>query len=542
MELRAAYAFVLALFLALTLIPALVRLAGPLQLVDTGGGRKVHSGTKPRIGGVAIFLGFVTAAVVWVPLQEEVGSFFMALAVLFVFGLLDDRFNLDFRLKLLGQFLAAGFVVVAGGILIQRVPLIPGGTLPYLLAVPFTVLVIVAVTNAVNMSDGLDGLAGGIAFLSTGVLLALAYEHNDGVAQVVLAALLGATLGFLRFNTFPALLFMGDAGSQMLGFSLAVFAIIITQDPLSGISPTTPLLILAMPLLDMLTVMAARISRGDSPFRADRGHLHHRLLATGLTQREAVSTIYALHFALLVAAFLLRNSPAIYGLVVFIFAGLSLVGLLKALDRRRAELSVEGAARRRPVARLGAWIRRHQLLSLAPIALLRWAIPAFILLGALVAPTISIDIGVLSAVMLIILLLAFAVGKAPFFAVERLSAYVSATIIVYALWQATLVDTCSWCLSATYGIIAFATAFWIRFSQDEFQVNSLDVLIVIGALVAPNLRGLGLEDIGVLVLEIIVIFYALEVLIQARPRRWDLLRFSIVITLATLAARGLLAF
>lgn len=539
MEVRAAYAFVLGLFVALTLVPPLVRLAGPLHLMDTGGGRKVHSGSTPRIGGVAIFLGFLTPILIWLPWNDEIVSFVMAAVVLFLFGLLDDRLDLDYRLKLLGQLLAAATITVAGGVIIQRFPFVPNGMLPDQVAVPFTILVLVGVTNAVNMSDGLDGLAGGIAWLAVGLLLVLAYESGDGVIFVMLAALLGAVLGFLRYNTFPAVLFMGDAGSQLLGFSVAVFAIIITQDPSSQLSPALPLLILAMPILDMLAVMAGRIRRGTSPFRADRTHLHHRLLATGLTQHEAVSFIYSLQFLLLIAAYLLRHAPAIYSLITFGLVSFLLLAVLAVLERHRALLSTDGAAHRRPMALLGNWMRRYSVSESAPIMVLRWAIPSFLILGALAAPSVSLDLGILAASLLSTLVLVLSVKRFPVFAVERLSAYVSSAMVVYVLWDMPTNNVCPLCLPVIYTVFALSTAIWVRFSQTSFQANSLDVLVLMGALVAPSLRGLGLDEIGVLVLEIIVMFYGIEVLIQAQSRQWEPLRIGILMALAILAFKGL---
>jgi len=539
MEVRAAYAFVLALFLAMALIPPLVRLSERLHLMDAGGGRKVHAGQVPRIGGIAIFLGFLVPVVIWMPPRADVAAFIAAAAVVFVFGLLDDRFNLDYRLKLLGQGLGAVIVTAAGGVLIQQLPLWPGGTLPELLALPITVLALVAVTNAVNLSDGLDGLAGGISLLAAASLMLLAYGADDPIPLIVLAALIGAILGFLRFNTFPARLFMGDAGSQFLGFGLGVLAISLTQGAGTGLSPVLPLLVLGLPILDMLTVMIGRIARAQSPFKADRTHLHHRLLASGLTQYEAVSLIYMAQFVLIALAYLLRFSGALAILLTYtLFCALVLLGV-RTLERRHEGLTAR-QAHQRPFARLGGWVRRTGIFARLPLRILSWAIPLFLVLGALGAGPVGPDIGLLAAALFAALSVALLVRRLPFFALERLSGYTTAVAVVYLLASSPgLTDACSLCLTLVYGALALTAAVWVRFNSAGFQISTLDVLILLGALVAPSLRGLGLQDIGIIALEAVVLFYGIEILLQAGERHWDTLRVAVLASLAVLAVKGL---
>jgi UDP-GlcNAc:undecaprenyl-phosphate GlcNAc-1-phosphate transferase len=539
MELRAAYAFLLALFLAMALIPVLVRFAGPLHLIDSGGGRKVHVGRVPRIGGVAIFVGFLVPVLIWMPPSDGVGALLSAAAVLFVFGLLDDRFNLDYRLKLLGQCLAAGIVIIGGDVMNHRVPCWPGGLLPEPLAVPLTLLVVAGLTNAVNLSDGLDGLAGGISLMAAACLLALSAGGATSTSLVVLAALLGAVLGFLRFNTYPARLFMGDSGSQLLGFSVGVLAIMVTQRADTELSPVLPLLVLGVPILDMLTVIVGRIARGDSPFKADRTHLHHRLLASGLTQSEAVTLLYGLQFTLIVLAYFLREAPGgLILLIYFVFCGVVLLGE-RALERRHAQLR-NRARHQRPLSRFAGWLRRTGLTTRLPEGALRVAIPLFLILGALGVPSVGTDIGLLSALLSAALLMALLVRQIPFFAVERLSAYTAAIAVAYLLSGSPVTTACLSCLPLFFGILAVAALVWVRFSTATFQVSTLDLLILLGALTAPTLRDLGLQEIGVLALQAIILFYGIEILLQARERGWDVLRISIMAALIILAGRGLL--
>ena len=338
MLVQAIYTFIVALFLKALLVPAFMRLAGRLSLTDRPGGRKIHNGVIPRTGGIAVFIGFVVAVLLAVPLREDLRAYLLGAGVLFVFGVLDDRFNLDYRIKLLGQTLAALVFTMGGGVLIEHFPFVPNETLPAWLSLPITLLTLVAVTNALNLSDGLDGLAAGIGVLSIGCLLLLAYQAGDAPAVTVSLAVIGSVLGFLRFNTFPARVFLGDAGSQFLGFSAGVLAVIVTQRSNPALSPVIPLLVLGLPILDMVNVMVTRIARGVSPFRGDRTHLHHRLLALGLNQTEAVSAVYVAQGAVVLLAYLLRYS---YDMVLVTAYGAFCVAVLYGIgqvNKRRHQL------------------------------------------------------------------------------------------------------------------------------------------------------------------------------------------------------------
>jgi UDP-GlcNAc:undecaprenyl-phosphate GlcNAc-1-phosphate transferase len=400
-------------------------------------------------------------------------------------------------------------------------------------------LVVAGLTNAVNLSDGLDGLAGGISLMATACLLALSAGDATSTSLIVLAALLGAVLGFLRFNTYPARLFMGDSGSQLLGFSVGVLAIMVTQRADTDLSPVLPLLVLGVPILDMLTVMVGRIARGDSPFKADRTHLHHRLLASGLTQSEAVTLVYGLQFTLIVLAYLLRQAPDALILSIYaVFCGVVLLGE-RALERRHAQLR-NRPRHHRPLSRVAGWLRRTGLTARLPERALRVAIPLFLIIGALGVPSVDRDIGLLSALLCAVLVMALLVRRIPFFAVERLSAYTAAIAVAYLLSGSPVTVACAFCLPVFFGILAAAALVWVRFSTASFQVSTLDVLILLGALTAPTLRDLGLQEIGVLALQAIILFYGIEILLQSRERGWDALRIGVMAALIILAVRGLL--
>jgi UDP-GlcNAc:undecaprenyl-phosphate GlcNAc-1-phosphate transferase len=543
MELRAAYAFVLALFLAMALIPILVRVAAPLGLVDAPDPRKVHKGRIPRIGGVAIVIGCLVPVAIWVPIEGPFAAFLGAAALLFLFGLLDDRFNLDYRLKMLGQLLAALIVIFAGGVLIKEVPFIPGGLLPMPLAIPFTVLVLVGITNAVNLSDGLDGLAGGISLLAGTALLLLVVADGgaEGSLLILLAALGGSLLGFLRFNTFPARLFMGDTGSQFLGFTTGVLAIMVTQREDLALSRALPLLVLGLPILDMLTVMTRRMASGQSPFKADRTHLHHRLIDSGLTQAEAVTLIYMSQFMMVVLAYLMRHSTDSAILLAYAMScGLILAGI-RTLEHYHEHLKRRDE-HRTPFVRLSAWARRRRFVTRSPIRILSLTVPLCLVIGALSVRAVDPDIGVLAAALFIVSLAVLSIRSTRVQLVERVSAFTAAVIVVYLVAHSPyLIDFCKPCLLVFFGGVALFGGLWTRLSSSGFRVSTLDVLILFAALTAPMLRGLGLQEIGLQVLAAIVLFYAIEILIQEREGPWDALRLAVPATLAILVVKSLAA-
>ncbi len=536
------YVLLLALFISMVLVPPLSRLAGPLGLTDKpDDGRKIHTTRIPRVGGIAIVAGSVTPILLWVPMGPDLRAFMMAVGVLFVFGVLDDRFNLDYRLKLLGQALAALIVTLGGGILIQTIPFLGDDSLSALFAVPLTVFVLVGLTNAVNLSDGLDGLAGGISLLALGGLSVLAWQGGNHPAFMVALAMMGATFGFLRFNTNPAQIFMGDTGSQFLGFGAGVLAIMVTQREDSAVGRLVPLLILGLPVLDTLTVMVRRIVEGRSPFAADRSHLHHRLLNAGLSQPQAVTLIYAAQSLLILLAWLLRYSADAVVLGVYLlFAAAVLFGLCRLVRYR------QGHALRHPAAGSGPpaldseplW-RPSRLLRGTPFVLLSLAVPATLFLGALVVGPVSRDIGSLAGILLVPVLLAPWLKPRLRSYLDRLTLYVVAVVVVYLVTGTPGLAEWSHAILALFAAIGVLTAIWVRFAWINFQVTSLDLLILLIALVVPSLADPWFRQLGMVAVQSIILFYAIEVLMAERNDAWGPLRLGVIAALAVLTCKGL---
>jgi UDP-GlcNAc:undecaprenyl-phosphate GlcNAc-1-phosphate transferase len=292
-----------ATILAVIITPIVILVARKLNIVDNPGIRKVHSRPVPRIGGAAIFTSMIgiVVPVLFLPniighnfrlIQSKILILLLAAGFIFSIGLLDDVRGLRVRTKLWSQ-LAAALMICFAGIRIESIAITDQLTFNFgWFSWPFTILWIVGITNAVNLSDGLDGLAAGISAIACGVIVLLAVCNNETIMAVLMLALLGSLTGFLFFNFNPARVFMGDSGSLFLGFTIASSSVLCAAkiETITGLA--LPILALGVPILDTLFCMLRRFLERRSLFAPDRGHFHHRLLDLGLHQRQAVITAY----------------------------------------------------------------------------------------------------------------------------------------------------------------------------------------------------------------------------------------------------------
>lgn len=540
------FSFVLAAFVTMVLIPPLVQLAERLHAADFPADRKVHNTPMPRLGGVAMATGAVLPLLMWSAPDAHAASLLAGIAIILFFGVWDDISPLDYRVKFAGQIMAVVVVITFGGVIIENLPFGGGNPLPAYIAGPLTAFVLVGITNAINLSDGLDGLAGGVTFLTLAAIAVLAYMASD--ARFLLLAtmsIMGSILGFLRFNTYPARIFMGDGGSQFLGFSAGVLAILLTQSTNTALSPALPLLILGLPILDTLLVMGERIYEGGSPFVADRKHIHHRLLALGFHHYEAVVAIYALQSCLVVASYLLRFESDVLIVSLYAIFSLLVVAFLKLVPRTGWRLhGGPGEARAAVAPHWIEWWRRDQRLLKFAFYSAMLGIPAFLLVGALFVARVPKDIGTLATVLLVVLVaLYFRYRHQPFSLVEKASAYVVAVFIVYLVQVSpgALAGLTLYC-SILFVTMMVAVAIGFRVGKERFRITPMDYLVVFVALVVPNLPELDerFAHTSIAVAMIIVLFYSIELVLNSIWRRWDIMRFTTYITLALLGIRGVM--
>ena len=539
--------FIVSMVVTMVCLPGLVRLGRKWLMVDHPGARKVHAVAVPRVGGVAMACGVFIASVFSISLQTADIWFLVAAAVLTIFGGLDDRFDLDFRIKFVGQLAAVAIVIVAGDARIESIALDDRLWLPAWLSWPITVLFLVGVTNAVNLADGLDGLAGGTTFLCFCAIALLSGVGFPGSSTALSLAFAGAVLGFLRFNTYPASVFMGDAGSQLLGFSIGVLSIRATQSASSEISAAIPILLLAVPILDTLSVMVQRIAEGRSPFSPDKNHIHHKLLALGFDHHEAVMLIYAIQGALFVTGYFLRfeSDLLILGFVTVFFA--LCIGILQIAARSGWRLRSNGqGSSGAAVPRLMRVIHRPGLLPLLSYAAIATAVGVYATLIVVETATLSGDFRILIVALLAVVIGCSAVLRAaPLNLIEKAALYVTATALVYldavVLPPNRLLSALGW---AAIAVAAVATAVRLRLYNDRrFLLTPLDLIVLFMALVVPSLLDtLHLPHGGALAIaKLVILFYALEMLVTSSERRAVWVRIAAASVLAGLVVRPLVA-
>lgn len=296
--------------------------------------RRMHKKPIPRLGGLAIFLGFMISVILFVPIRgdREMQSILLGAVIIVVLGVVDDIMALPAMLKFVVQIVAA-LIPVMNGVVIQAVsnPNIFSSEAYWVfgwLSVPVTVIWIVAVTNSVNLIDGLDGLANGVSAISATTVLVIALLASEAQVALVMAALVGASVGFMPYNQNPAKMFMGDTGATFLGYILATMSIQGLFKFYAVVSFVVPFLILGLPIFDTAFAFIRRIAHGQSPMHADRSHIHHRLIDMGLNQKQAVATLYVISAILGLSAVVLTTGGE--GKAMIFFAALCIVAVVAA--------------------------------------------------------------------------------------------------------------------------------------------------------------------------------------------------------------------
>ena len=317
-------AFVIAAGIALLVTPGVIWFARKTGALDAPNQRKVHKKPIPRIGGIGIWLAFMLAIVIAtgyteVPDDQEFELIgLMASSTLIVLvGVIDDYKDLPAKVKLLGQIIAAAVLVIGFGVRIDFVT-DPFGDYIFLeyFAVPLTIFWVVGITNTVNLIDGLDGLAAGASTIAAITLCLVALQQGDVFLATLTACLAGAAVGFLYYNFNPAKIFMGDSGSMFLGFMLSGISVIGAVKAATTIALIVPILALGLPIMDTTFAIVRRYRGGVPIFKPDKGHLHHRLLDMGFTQRQAVLLMYVISAMLGLSAVALTEVSSQFAIVI----------------------------------------------------------------------------------------------------------------------------------------------------------------------------------------------------------------------------------
>lgn len=286
-------AVALAGLIAFTTTPAVRVLAYRIGAIDVPkDNRRMHKKPIPRIGGLAIFVGFVISTLVFCNITPELIAIYVGGLILVVVGIIDDIFRINAWIKLAAQ-LGVAFIAVSQGVVVEYINFFGKYVHFGIFSIPITVLWIVGLTNAINLIDGLDGLACGVSAICSLSLLIVMILKGEFAVALMTAAIVGACIGFLPFNSNPAIIFMGDTGALFLGYTMAVISISGVFKLHTVISFMIPLSIFGLPICDTACAFIRRILHGKSPFTADRGHLHHKLIDMGFNQKQSVRILYA---------------------------------------------------------------------------------------------------------------------------------------------------------------------------------------------------------------------------------------------------------
>ena len=317
-------AFAVAAVLSYFFTPPVKNFAHKVGAIDVPkDARRMHKKPIPRLGGLAIYGGFLCSILIFGQLDETMLCVLLGAAIIVALGIFDDVLALGAKLKFVVQIVAAAIPVCIGDLQIGLFTnLNPLSDTPFvhlgILAVPVTIIWIVGITNAVNLIDGLDGLAVGVSSIAAITMLAVALLTGNMPIAITMAALAGACIGFMPYNLNPAKFFMGDTGSTFLGYMLATVSIMGLFKFYAVISFAVPFLILGLPIFDTANAIIRRVAAGRSPMSPDRGHVHHKLIDMGFNQKQAVAILYAISATLGLTAVVLTSSGEVKAIVLLL--------------------------------------------------------------------------------------------------------------------------------------------------------------------------------------------------------------------------------
>lgn len=530
------FVLVIATALSMAIIPVAWRFAPQLGMIDKPDARKVHREAVPRTGGWGIVLGALVPIVMLLDLDPLIQSYVIASLILFLFGMWDDSRQITPYAKFFGQFTAVGVVIYYGGLWIEHAPFMNLQSLSFMMGSALTFFAMVGMINAINTSDGLDGLAGGESLLSLVAMSFLAYAAADGTVLVVASAVIGGVLGFLRYNTHPARVFMGDTGSQFLGFTLAFLAVVLTQRTNTAISPATTLLFLGLPIIDIFSVMIERAIKRVSPFKAARNHIHHRLLDRGFDHYETVIIIYAIQAALVISAIFLRYESDALIVGIYLAVAFGVLGLLTCAERYGWR--AHGHGERSALTAFIEQLRNRRILAQSSYWTVVLAVPVYYLYGVVSIADVPYDFAVVSTGLGILAVANLFGGAHAAGLLIRLTTYVAAIFCVYLTSNAA---GSGYFDIAVFGMLSLAIALSVRFdSRHKFRTTPMDYLIVFGAVAVAIFgeRFLETRELSLLIVKTMILLYGCELVIDRSVRHVNVHSLSTALFLAALAGKG----
>lgn len=328
-------AFVIALATAIAVTPVIKKLAPVIGAVDIPKDeRRMHDKPMPLCGGIAIFLGFSVSSFIFADLSSEFWGIWLGALFIIIIGILDDIFSLNAYIKLAGQIVGAAIPTIFG-LNIEYINIFGNQIHLGVIGIPLTIIWIVALTNAFNLIDGLDGLSCGVSSVCSVAFFSVGIISQNSSLMLISAVLFGSTLGFLPYNFNPAKIFMGDTGAMFLGYIFASAAVLGVYQTPTNISMAVPFIICGLPIFDTSFAFIRRIISGKSPFSADRGHLHHKLIDRGLTQKQTVLFLYTVSILLSIFAIIICLSQPLARIIITAAVIIAMILLLILAGKRQ---------------------------------------------------------------------------------------------------------------------------------------------------------------------------------------------------------------
>lgn len=514
------YGFTVALFLTIALIPLFMRISSKLRLVDDPtADRKVHEKAMPRTGGLAIILGSFLPLLFLLDYDKSLIYLFFGCGVIILFGLIDDRIELNFKWKLLGQSLGV-ILALCGGLVFHRLPFFGLSDAPAWLSYSITFLFFIGVVNGVNFSDGLDGLAAGTSIMALLLIFALAIQSENFSVAIISITIVGGLLGFLRYNTYPAHIFMGDSGSQFLGFIIASLAVIVTQSETSPFGSMLPVLILGIPIMDIIQVVPVRIAKNLPLPGPDQEHFHHQVWKLGFRHYEVVAIIYVLQSVLMMAAFTLRyESDFLVSLfyTCFVVVSLSpiLLGQLIGWQFREKYRRGDGFERRNKLLRRMTWFYKNSA-KIVSISLSFF----YIFLGWQLRASSESTAGLAVGVVVIAIIGLFSCHRRPKLAC-RFILYGGSVLFSFLIAQFSSDGKLeNWVNIYLFGLLV-TLVLSIRMSRkDDFSLTTQDLLILLAVILMPLLPFSALDQYSIskMMLTMAILIYSSEFLLSRGVR------------------------
>lgn len=530
----------IAMLISVSCIPLLTSWAVYNNIFDKPGIRKIHTQPIPRIGGLAIIVATLIPILIWIPISSLSIAIIFGIILISIEGFYDDIKDLNYKWKFSAQFISACLVVFVGNISLpisEQINFL--NNLSYLSPL-LTVIFLIAVTNAMNLSDGLDGLAGGTSLISLSIITVLCVDSGNNFALIISLSLIGSILGFLRFNSYPAKIFMGDSGSQFLGFTIGVLILLLFNSKNQSYSPILALLLMGMPILDMLTVMVIRIKQNKSPFEADANHFHHRIIRAGFEHYHAVLIIYSFHLIFVICAYLYRHAGDF--VIAFCFITLSICFLIIT----HLLIYTTAAAKKISPYSSNVWYFKNTphftFISKATILAITCY---FIIKGLFANDASSFDIGLLSGFMLLTLIVgSIKLLKLNQELVIKFSAYTAIAVAFYLQYNKDFIEVLHLFEALILTIAAIFIFIDLVSKNSYLSANPLDFLVILITLIVPVLllNKQGYSDISLFILKVVIVFYCVEFLFTKNDNFLNVLRISIGIFFFSLLTSFLFYF